>query len=79
MVNNIVLTGLSLVLSLKGAITARLSEERGQDLIEYAVLAGAIGVALFTALIVVGFPGAFEAFGTSIKQCIDMKTSTACP
>jgi Flp pilus assembly pilin Flp len=51
--------------------------ERGQDLIEYAVLSGVIAVAIAGA----GF-AAYEAGLTSlangIRDCIDFNSSTAC-
>ena len=51
--------------------------ERGQDLIEYAVLSGVIAVAIAGA----GF-AAYETGLTSlasgIKDCIDFKTITSC-
>ncbi|MDP9237338.1 MAG: hypothetical protein M3P30_08075 [Chloroflexota bacterium] len=78
MVNNIVLSGMAWVSSMKSSMASRISEERGQDLIEYAVLAGAIGIAAFVAIGAVGFPAVFTSFGNHIKNCIDLDSSSVC-
>jgi Flp pilus assembly pilin Flp len=64
------------VASIKNAITERISEESGQDVIEYAVLVGAIGIALFAALLLVPLPAAFGTFGNKIANCV--KFSSTC-
>ena len=84
MVNNIVLSGMAWVSSIKDAIAERISEESGQDLIEYAVLAGAIGivaaVALFGAAAVGGVSvgDAIANFRDTLATCIDI-SSGSCP
>jgi hypothetical protein len=56
---------------------ARLSNERGQDLLEYAVF----GSVLATALIAVGLvvmDTAIQNMGLGIGRCIDFNGSTPC-
>ena len=62
-----------LVLSLK----AKLSSERGQDLIEYAMLSGLIAAAIIAVGVLV-FSGALTSMATGISDCIDFKASTVC-
>ena len=60
-----------------GGLRARLADERGQDLLEYALLGGfiAVGFAVAAALIL---PGAFNTMATEIKECIDFSSATSC-
>ena len=62
-----------------GYLRARLGEERGQDLIEYALLGGlvAAGIAILTTVLISGT--AFSDMGTAIKNCIDFDSTTSCP
>ena len=69
MVNNIILKGIAFVAN----TIASFKEERGQDLIEYAVLAGGIGIALFAILTLLNL----DAFRSAIDNCISM--SGTCP
>ena len=75
MVNNMVLAGMAWVASIKNAIAERLTDENGQDVIEYAVLVGAIGIALFAALLLVPLPAAFGTFGNKIANCVKFDAS----
>ena len=60
------------VLSLK----AKLSSERGQDVVEYALITGGIAIVLIVAILL--FTGAItNAFGT-LRDCIDFDSTTAC-
>lgn len=68
MVNNIVLSGMAWVSSIKNAITSRISEESGQDLIEYAVLVGGIGIVAAVAFLTL--PIDFGTMKTKIADCI---------
>jgi Flp pilus assembly pilin Flp len=64
------------VSSIKDAIAFRMKDEDGQDLIEYAVLAGGIGIALFVVFLT--FPGLSAAFGTfkeKIAACVTFDTA----
>ncbi|HZP56369.1 MAG TPA: hypothetical protein VFC53_02300 [Dehalococcoidia bacterium] len=50
--------------------------ERGQDLLEYAVLAGAIGIAIFVALITdAPFADAITTFSQKIAACISFNVN----
>lgn len=60
------------VLTLK----ARLSEERGQDLLEYVLLGGMVALGILAAMII--FTPALQAMATGIKNCIDFTSTTAC-
>ncbi len=66
MVNNI-------LLSVYGFVTeklASLQEEGGQDLVEYAVLVGAIGLVAGAALLFFIDDGTFDTFRDKIASCI---------
>ena len=58
-------------------LKVRLSSERGQDMIEYAMLGGLIALAII-AVGVLGFKGAITDMFTGIGDCIDFKSSTTC-
>jgi Flp pilus assembly pilin Flp len=64
------------------SLFARLrSSERGQDLLEYALLGGLIAAALMGVLaasILTGSTGAVEKMATNIGHCIDFAKSTTC-
>ena len=75
MINGILLTALAWTMSLRSSVTESLKDEEGQDLIEYAVLVGAIGIALFVALVALPLPAAFATFGNKIKNCVTFDTS----
>ena len=78
MVNNIVLSGMAWVSSIKDAIAFRMKDEDGQDLIEYAVLAGGIGIALFVVFLTApGLSDAFDTFKGKIAACVTFN-STDC-
>ena len=75
MVNNIVLSGMAWVSSIKNGITERISEESGQDLLEYAVLVGFIAVALAAAFILLPLGTSMNTFATKIGQCISFNNA----
>lgn len=56
---------------------ARFRGERGQDLIEYGLLAGLIALAIIGVSIAL-FSGSIENMATGLGQCIDFKSSTPC-
>lgn len=66
--NSIILSAMAWASSLKDAVAQRISEERGQDLVEYAVLAGFIGIALAAFLIL--NPFGFDSFRNKVNDCI---------
>jgi len=53
-------------------------DERGQDLLEYALLGGLIAVAITAAAVVTAMTGGLEKMGNGIKDCIDFKSNTTC-
>jgi Flp pilus assembly pilin Flp len=56
---------------------ARIAGERGQDLIEYALLSGILAAAI--ALVGAGvLTGALEDMAEGIARCIDFNSSTIC-
>jgi Flp pilus assembly pilin Flp len=59
-----------------GSLKARLSEERGQDLIEYAMLGGLIALAI--AASVLFLQDAIADMADGISACVDFNSSTAC-
>jgi Flp pilus assembly pilin Flp len=61
-----------------GFLRARLGEERGQDLIEYALLGGllAAGIAAMAVILLVA-GGPFDDMATAIGNCIDF--TGGCP
>jgi Flp pilus assembly pilin Flp len=55
----------------------KLRGERGQDLIEYALLSGLIAAAII-AVGVLGYEGALNSMAAGISDCVDFKKSTTC-
>ena len=71
--NTALLRGMAAIASLK----ARLSEERGQDLLEYALLGGLIAAAITLAAVVTIMSGALTSMAEAIAECIDF--DSVCP
>ena len=57
-------------------IKAHVPSERGQDLIEYAMLGGLIALAIAGAILFLS--GAISSMAQGISDCIDFKDSTTC-
>ncbi len=57
-------------------LRAHLRSERGQDLIEYAMLGGLIAIALAAAGLALAGP--LASMATGIGNCIDFNSGTAC-
>ncbi|MGD0766429.1 MAG: Flp family type IVb pilin [Dehalococcoidia bacterium] len=55
-----------------------LSSERGQDIMEYALLAGFIAVGFAVAAAGILDSGVFTKMADTIKNCVDFDSSTAC-
>ncbi len=53
----------------------RMSEERGQDLLEYALLGGLIAAALVAAGVLIAYTGGVTAMADGIANCIDFDNS----
>ena len=64
------------IVSTIASVMNRGSEERGQDLIEYAMLAGLIALAIIGAVVI--FNGALLNLSKGIANCIDFNNSTVC-
>jgi Flp pilus assembly pilin Flp len=64
------------MLSIFTWIKAHLGNERGQDLIEYAMLGGLIALALIGGALV--FSGALSSMAAGISDCIDFNDGTTC-
>jgi Flp pilus assembly pilin Flp len=60
------------------SLKAKLSGERGQDLMEYALLGGFIAVAFAAAATIFLGGGVFNTMAGTIKNCIDFDSSTLC-
>ena len=60
------------------SLFVHLRHERGQDLIEYAVLTGLIAVSLLAVGTLTGLTSAVIDMGTGIGYCIDFNPSTSC-
>ena len=58
-------------------IRSHIASERGQDLIEYALLSGVIAVA-FVSIGVGLYTGAVQSMANGIGDCVDFSTSTPC-
>ena len=58
-------------------LSIHFSGERGQDLIEYAMLSGLIALGLI-AVGALAFSGPLGSMATGIGNCIDFKKSTTC-
>ena len=59
-------------------IQAHLRNERGQDLLEYALLGGLIALAITAAAVALAMTGALNAMATGISECIDFNSGTVC-
>jgi Flp pilus assembly pilin Flp len=66
-----------ITVSLSG-MRERLSSEKGQDLIEYALLGGLIAAAVIAVVALGTMTNAVTAMGDGISACIDFKKSTPC-
>ena len=62
-----------------GRLRRRLTEERGQDLLEYALLGGLIAAALTGLAVVAIMSGAIESMACGIGDYINFSESPACP
>ena len=74
LINNAMLRAVMAV----GELRARMAEERGQDLLEYALLGGLIAAALTTVAVFAAYSGALETMAGGIGACIDFDSTTSC-
>ncbi len=71
---NIALTRVMLAVS---DLKVRLTEERGQDLLEYALLGGLIAAAIIAVAFLGVMTGAVEGMAQGIADCIDFDSGVA--
>ncbi len=69
-------TALTRVMLAVSDLKVRLTEERGQDLLEYALLGGLIAAALVAIIAIFGT--ALTAMGNGIAACIDFSSTSVC-
>ena len=70
-------TTLMRALTAVAGLRARLAEERGQDLIEYALLGGLIAAAITGTILAATMTTALDGMGSAIAECVDFDTT--CP
>ena len=71
-------TALVRMVTAVSGLRARMSEERGQDLLEYALLGGLIAVAVTAAATWAIMTGALGDMADGIGACIDFDPGTPC-
>lgn len=60
------------------SLLARVRGERGQDLLEYALLGGLIAAAIIAVIALGTMTGAITDMAAAIGDCIDFDSTTAC-
>ena len=76
MVTNLSIAAFSWLHSIASSFSALARDERGQDLIEYAMLAGLIALAIIGAIVI--FNDALLNLAGGIGNCIDFNNATVC-
>ena len=78
MVNSIILSGMAWASSLKNAVLSHIQDERGQDFVEYAVLAGAISLVGAAAVLFWGsdIKTSFEGFASKVNGCLGLDSGS---
>jgi Flp pilus assembly pilin Flp len=59
-------------------LLVRLRTERGQDMIEYALLGGLVAAALIALFSLGLLSGGVNSMVTNIRDCIDFEAGTTC-
>ena len=76
MVDRIMVEGLTAF----ARFTGWLKRERGQDVMEYALLSGGIALAIAAVLLVAPIRTSVQAFATAVGNCIDITADPyVCP
>ncbi len=70
-------TALLRMMTAVSGLRARFSEERGQDLLEYALLGGLIAAAIVAVAALGVMTGAITGMANGIANCIDFDNSAA--
>ena len=60
------------------SVKTRLVEERGQDLLEYALLGGLLAAAITAVGVIAVMTGAVDGMAEGIGDCIDFDNVTPC-
>jgi Flp pilus assembly pilin Flp len=60
------------------SLYVRLRSERGQDLLEYALLGGLIAAALIALFTLGAISGGTKSMVENIRDCIDFESTTTC-
>jgi Flp pilus assembly pilin Flp len=60
------------------SIASLRDDERGQDLIEYAMFGGLIAGTLVTLGVLAAYSGAITAMANGISNCVDFNGATVC-
>lgn len=76
---NMMLEAAAWVSALTDAMAHRLKEERGQDLIEYAVLGGGIALVAAVAILATPLDGPVTTFISRVGGCISLNGATCNP
>ena len=71
-------TALLRMMTAVSGLRARFSEERGQDLLEYALLGGLIAAAITAIAVLVLMTDAIGGMAAGIGDCIDFDSGTDC-
>lgn len=66
------------VMAAWSGLRAGLADERGQDLLEYALLGGLIAAAITAVAVLTAMTGALQSMATGIGECIDFDSATSC-
>ena len=74
----IINTALLRMMSAVSGLRARIAEERGQDLLEYALLGGLIAAAIIAVAALGVMTGAIDDMASAIGACIDFDSLTGC-
>ncbi len=75
MVTNMMLEAAAWVTALTDSITQRLKDERGQDLLEYAVLGGAVALVAAVAIVASPIRSDLQSFVTKVGNCISLSNT----
>jgi Flp pilus assembly pilin Flp len=74
-VTNMMLEAAAWVTALTDSITQRLKDERGQDLLEYAVLGGAVALVAAVAIVASPIRSDLQSFVTKVGNCISLSNT----
>ena len=78
MINTVMLSAMAFVQNTIGYAINKLKEERGQDILEYAVLVGAIALVAGGVLFVFLDDGIWDRFTEKISDCLAFNTEGNC-